>query len=181
MKKSVFIRPVVGSLILLTGLISFLFISSCQKDEQMLMENEVLKSGEITNGEPVLYWGHQTFSRETGKSDIVKMKIGSEDLVHFETGFVIHLKNGDGSTNLVSSAIVKLDGKQIFGPSDFSQKVKSLSKELIGLTENSEIEVEIKGVPNSFIDVWIEGYLKPGTNYVDAYGGSLTSDDGLLY
>jgi hypothetical protein len=161
MKKSVFIRQVVGSLILLLGLIPFLFISSCQKDEQLLMENEILKSGEITNGDPVLYWGHQKFSRETGKPNIEKLKIGSKDLINFEAGFVIRLKNGEGKTNLVSSAIVKIDGKQIFGPSDFSKKVQYLSKEISGLTENSVLEVELQSSPGSFINIWIEGKLLP--------------------
>lgn len=177
MKKSIINKTVFGSFILLAGLIPFLFISSCQKEEQLFLENEILKSGEITNGESVLYWGHHTFTRETGKPAVVKLKIGSENLVHFEPGFVLHLKNGDGTANLVSSAVIKLDGKQIFGPSDFSKKVTTLSKEITGLNETSELEVELRSTPGSYIEVWIEGTLKIGHFVVDICGGTFSIDE----
>jgi hypothetical protein len=157
MKKSLFIKIVISITMILLVLIPFLFISSCQKDEQLLPENEILKSGELTNSKPILYWGPETFTREKGKPLIIKKNIGSEDLIFFEPSFVIHVQNGDGINYLVSSAVIKIDGKQIFGPSDFSQKVKYLSKEIKGLTANSKLEVELRSSQGSYLNVWIEG------------------------
>lgn len=168
-------------LIILLALASLLKINSCQNKEQILSPNTFrLKNGTVQEGNMVTFWGHETFTRGTGEPVIVKRKIGSADLQHFEPEFTLHLQNGDGTKNLVSSAIVKVDGKQIFGPSDFSQTVKSLSKELTGLTENSEIEIELRGTTGSYIDVWIEGVLRPGRAFVGIDGGIVESEDGNI-
>jgi hypothetical protein len=139
-----------------------------------------LKNATIQDGNSIKYWGHEIFTRSTGKPEVVKNKIGCADLIHFEPEFVLHVKNGDGTNNLVSSAIVKLDGKQIFGPSDFSKKITSLTKGITGVTENSELEVEVRGTPNSFLDIWIEGNLLPGHALFSPDGGNFFFFDGTV-
>jgi uncharacterized protein (TIGR02145 family) len=150
---------------------------SCQQTDEILgPEAAGLKSAAINNSQ-ITYWGHEKFTRETGKPAVIKMKIGSEDLIHFESTFVLHIQNGNGITNLVSSAIVKVDGKQIFVPSDFSKKVTSLSKTITGLTSNSELEVELRSTPGSYLDIWIEGTLKKDNFQLKPEGGNFTINE----
>ncbi len=165
---------------LLFTIIFSVVMQSCQKSAEFTAENAQLKAGSVLNEGTVVFWGQERFIRNTGDPALVRMMIGSEDLACFEPIFILHVRNGDGISGMVSSAIIKIDGKQIFGVSDFSQKVTSLSKEISGLTAASEIEVEVRGIPGSFLDIRIEGYLKPGRAIVGENGGSLTSDDGLL-
>lgn len=184
--KSEFLKPLLSrlnSLLVYVSLLVFIGFQSCQvQDEFDETNSKNLKNATIQEGNSITYWGHETFTRSTGKPEVVKKKIGSADLIHFEPGFVLQLKNGDGTNNLVSSAIVKLDGKQIFGPSDFSKNVKELSKEITGLTEKSEIEVELRSGPESYLEIWIEGKLLPGHALITSEGGvfSLLNDEITL-
>ena len=94
---------------------------------------------------------------------------------------MLKIKNGnEDGTKRISSAIIKIDGKEIFGTKDFSLEVDYLEKEIFGLTEKSDIEVELRSEVGSFIDVWIEGILISGNAIIDEEGGILVSDDGLL-
>lgn len=121
MKKSVTFKTFVSEAILLMALIPVLFISSCQKDEQIQPDlSPTLKSGVLTDGELVTYW-EETFTRKAGKPEVITMKIGSEDLQHFEDCFMLKVKNGnEDGTNRISSGIIKVDGKEIFGANDFN-------------------------------------------------------------
>lgn len=183
MESNVFSRRI-GRLSIPLILLSFIFlpgINSCQQREELYSEDSaLLKNAIIPQENIVKYWGHETFNRNSGEPVTIKKKVGNISLVHFAPEFVINLQNGDGTKNLVSSATVKIDGKLIFRPSDFSQKVVLLSKEITELSENSEIEVELKGSPGSYIDIWINGTLKPGNVVIDSEGGELVSDNGLL-
>jgi len=169
------------------------FFQTCQLQKDELVQNvPQLKSGSITNNQSVIFYGHEKFIRDSGKPVAVKKKIGSENLSRFEPNFVVHIVNGDGKTNLVSAAIVKIDGKIIFNASDFSQQVTSLTKDITGLTENSELEVELRSAPGSFIDLWIEGTLKKElpvltttdlsaiTSTTATSGGNITNDGGAF-
>jgi len=85
----------------------------------------------------------------------------------------LHIKNGDGRNHLVSNAIIKIDGKQVFGPSDFSKKVIELTKKIKGLSNNSKLEVEIRSAPGSYLEIWIEGKLKPNSGTVKDIDGNV--------
>jgi len=80
------------------------------------------------------------------------MNIGTSDLGNFKPDFVLYMKNGDVN-NCVSSAVIKIDGMQLFGTSDFSQKVVSLSTGITGLTASSVLEVELRSSPGSFVQL----------------------------
>lgn len=156
-------------------------MNSCEQREENPDYNDLqLKNATIQNGNTVTFWGHETFNRNTGKPINVKRKIGSSDLVHFEPNFVLYIQNGDGITNLVSSAVIKIDGKQIFGPSDFSQKTISLKSQISGLSVNSILEVELQSTPGSYIDIWIEGILLPGQALLTPQGGDISLNEGSI-
>jgi len=171
------------ALIILNGIIvmcyASLIFSSCQHEQNHVTattNNEnTLKSGIVADAY-ILYWGHEKFISTTWKPIVVKKKIGSADLARFKSNFALHIQNGDGKKDLVSSAIIKIDGKQIFGPSDFRRKTIALTKEIKGLTVNSELKVELFDKPGSYIDVWIEGTLKPISNC-----GIVTDIEGNVY
>ncbi len=167
-------------LLISVGFLCAIFLLSCQKTDDYAPTVAILKSGSITNSGASVFWGHQKFTRETGEPFVVKMLIGSENLNYFEPTFTIHIINGNGNKNLVSSAEIKIDGKLVFGPSDFSQKISYLSKDISDITTTSEIEVLINGIPGSYLDIRIEGDLKEGTSFIDEGGGLLTSEDDSL-
>ena len=128
-----------------------------------------------TQGNTTTFWGHETFTRGIDKPLVIKKKIGSADLVDFEDCFTIKIKNGNNDgTKRVSSAIIKVDGKVIFTTSDFSQKVDYLEKEICGLTEESEIEIELRSEVGSLINVWLDGILKPNHAKFTPEGGKIS-------
>lgn len=68
---------------------------------------------------------------------------------------VIEIKNGDDAgKNRVSSARIHINGQQVFGPSDFNQKVSSLTK-TIDLVAQNFISVELQSKPGSYLSVKI--------------------------
>lgn len=94
-----------------------------------------------------------TFYRHTGApvvetSDFQVQTPGS--------GFILTILNGkpDG-TNRVSSAVIKLNGVQVAGPSDFSQQVGKIVRQVTTLAQNM-LEVELRGKPGGQILVTVE-------------------------
>jgi len=139
---------------------------ACQKidDGVNLQNSSQLKSATVSDNSSEIFYGHETFTRIAGKPVVLKKRIGNENLVNYESVFVVHIMNGGGKKTLVSDATIKIDGNIIFDTSDFSLKPTSLIKEITGLTENSELEVEIRSAPGSYIDFWISGTLKGVTD-----------------
>lgn len=138
-------------------ILSLITLSCQQKNEGIIDITPQMKSISIPSHLPDIFFDHQKFIRENGKPTIQLLKIGKDDILNYESEFILQIINGDGSKNMVSSAVIKIDGKIILGTSDFSQKVKSISKKIIGLNANSEIEVELRSSPGSYLDLWIEG------------------------
>ncbi len=153
-----------------------LVLSSCKKDEKITEvpnigntnSQHIQKSG---NNSLVLYYGHETFTRNTGSPVIETRQIVDPNFIYFTNQFTLNINNGTNTNNRVSSAIIKIDGVQIFGPSDFSQNVSFLTKPISNLTANSVLEVELRGKPGGVIDLWIDGILKDGNFQVGVDGG----------
>jgi hypothetical protein len=145
----------------------FLFLFSCQKDEENLLNQKSTNGINITPFSPascktsVLYYGHQIFRRVHGKPFVETQKIENPDFELFNDNFVLMILNGDNKKTRVSSAEIWIDGILIVGPSDFSKKISFITKPISGLTPESVLEVKLNGAPGSFIDLWIEGNLKP--------------------
>ncbi|HJH28743.1 MAG TPA: VWA domain-containing protein, partial [Methanosarcinaceae archaeon] len=73
----------------------------------------------------------------------------------FNTNHTLFIENGDGVNNLSSSSLVFLNGNQIFKTNDFSQKANLLQRQIEVLPIN-ELEIEMRGIPGSYITHWIE-------------------------
>jgi hypothetical protein len=107
--------------------------------------------------ENAVVFGPETFIRQTGapNNEIRNFTVGN-----FSGEFKILVDNGQSGKNLVTSAVIRLNDSEIFGPSDFNKQVLSLSKNVV-LQENNRLEVELRGKPNSQLTITI---LKPNPN-----------------
>jgi len=144
-------------------LMLFVGITSCSKDESIETTSVnaamSIMNLKTTSMSPVLYYGHETFTRGTGCPVNEVLQITNANFNQFTNQFTLNINNGTNAGNRVSSAVIKLDGVQIFGPSDFSQNVSFLTKPIPNLTANSILEVEVRGKPGGVIDLWVDGVL----------------------
>lgn len=164
-------------LIILALSVSF---HSCQKDEISLQKDVMFKAAVIPFENPTLYWGHVQFIRTTGKPVTETITISGDDLEYFAGCLHLKVKNGDGVMHLADNAVIKIDGVQMVFPGDFESSPLLITREICGKTGDFTLEIQLRGTPGSFVEVWIEGVLKPGFAIVDEEGGQITSEDGLL-
>jgi len=70
-----------------------------------------------------------------------------------EGTFALRVENGDGATdNLISSAVVKVNGVTVVKTSDLSQQVATVERSLTNLVKGANtLEVEVRSVPSSYI------------------------------
>ncbi len=73
----------------------------------------------------------KTYIRETGKPYVVTDTFTVADPTAKFTLIVI---NGKNDIDRVSSAIIRINGKQVLGPSDFNQQVDVLRKNTVNLS-----------------------------------------------
>jgi hypothetical protein len=69
-------------------------------------------------------------------------------------GKIIVTNGGVDGTVAISSAIIKINGIQIFGPSDFNQNVRLLER-MVSLQDENTISVELRSKPGSFLSIQI--------------------------
>jgi len=96
-----------------------------------------------------LIFGPITFLREREGPKTEKIPFTIPDA----TGpFLLCLTNGthEGS-NRISSAVIKLNGKEVFRPSEFNQNVAELSRQVTLLSGENLLEVRLRSAPGSFI------------------------------
>ncbi|MBI5187689.1 MAG: hypothetical protein HZA07_01250 [Nitrospirae bacterium] len=130
-----------------------------------------------------LVWGPKKYVRETGKPYVVTDSFtiaNPKGKFWRQIGNGGHIKRPDirpgavEPVNQVSSAYIKLNGVQVVGPDDLNQNVYGITKD-IALQANNTIEVEVRGVPESFITVEIrEAELNVG---VDNAKGDLSGEN----
>ena len=100
-----------------------------------------------------LLFGPVTFlrEREAPKTEEVSFVISDT------TGpFLLRLTNGDSDGGQrVSSALVKLNGSEVFRPSQFNQNVATLSRQVVLLSGENSLEVRLRSVPGSFVTIEI--------------------------
>jgi uncharacterized protein (TIGR02145 family) len=138
----------------------------CVKDAEIISEYPAAKNLTI-------YLNPSRVVKNQGKPGITTIEIGSSNLSDYEDCFVLYIANGDDSKVPVTSAIIKLDGLEVMNASDFSNHEVTYTFEICNLTEQSVLEVGVKGAPGSYVDIWIEGKLKTT--------GSVTDEDGNIY
>lgn len=163
----------------------FLTFNSCKKDLVQLEKDEAginisesIKSGSSNASTSVLYYGHEIFTRSNGQPVVVTKSITNPNYLHYDAPYYLIVKNGTGQNNRVSSGVIKIDGVQIIGPSDFSQNVDTIVKVINGLTPTSVLSVELRGKPGGCIDLWIDGFLKPGHALITSAGGKFSLLNG---
>jgi TusA-related sulfurtransferase len=99
--------------------------------------------------------GNTTFVRDKGKPVLATTTFPSTNP---GATFTLNLYNGGlESGEQVSSAIIRLNGEQVFGTSDFNQMVDFLSAEVV-LQAANVLEVELRGKPDSLATINIEGW-----------------------
>jgi hypothetical protein len=116
----------------------------------------------VTAGPPVLetFYGPERFTRDKGKPADVTRHIST---VGFAAPFVLHVRNGDtSSNNRISSATVSLNGVTLLGPSAFNQHAGEWTF-MVTLDTGATLVVSLASKPGSFLDIWIEGTPVPTT------------------
>lgn len=98
-----------------------------------------------------LIFGPMTFFREREKPKTEQVSFTISDT----TGpFLLRLTNGtsDGGQR-VSSALVKLNGSEVFRPSQFKQNVSTLSRQVTLFSGENSLEVRLRSAPGSFVTI----------------------------
>jgi hypothetical protein len=100
-------------------------------------------------GQEVLF-GPKQYTRTTGKP--VTYSDGFNFAGEHSEGKLTVANGNVGGENRVSSATIILNGRQLFGPSDFNQKVGSLEA-FVPLEDVNTLSVELAGKPGGFLTV----------------------------
>jgi RHS repeat-associated protein len=136
----------------------------------------MLMSG-FTGGQ-VTVFGPQKYIRTTGAPNQYSTSFSLPPWAI--SPFVLHIQNGNGTTDRVSSAWIVLNGVQIAGPSDFSQQVSSLDIP-VTLAQQNTLQVTLASKPGSFLIISIGGQSLPIANAgppQTVFVGSLVQLDG---
>ncbi len=83
--------------------------------------------------------------------------------------FTLHVQNGDGATdNLVSAAVIKVNGTMVVNASELNQRTDALDRALTNLVKgNNSLEIEVRSVPSSYITVSVTGTYDLGVTITD--------------
>ncbi|HEX6938123.1 MAG TPA: M23 family metallopeptidase [Longimicrobiales bacterium] len=124
------------------------------------------------SGGDVLF-GPRRFVRMRGAPTPESVTVAGADFASFEAPFVLKVRNGaeDGSQR-VSSASIWVDSTLVFGPSDFSQQVAELERE-VDLREGSVLTVLTAGAPGAYLEIRIEGNRAGGQATIGPDGGTV--------
>ena len=98
-----------------------------------------------------LIFGPITFLRER---EIPKTEQVSFTISDTTGPFLLRLTNGtpDGAQR-VSSALIKLNGSEVFRPPQFNQNVSTLSRQVTLLSGENSLEVRLRSAPGSFVTI----------------------------
>jgi hypothetical protein len=142
---------------IIVTLLLVLFGLGCQNPMEQKDSNPSLTSqfsrtitDAVQNGDVVTIFS-TTFERDRAKPQTETVEFSLPGMVH--APFMIEVQNGnsDGS-NRVSSAVVLLNGTQVFGPSDFEKGVYKISCEAQISAENV-LGAELRSQPGGFIKI----------------------------
>lgn len=98
-----------------------------------------------------MIFGPITFSRER---EIPKTEQISFTVSDTTGPFLLRLTNGTSvGAQRVSSALVRLNGIEIFRPSQFNQNVPTLDRQVSLLSGENSLEVRLRSAPGSFVTV----------------------------
>lgn len=101
-------------------------------------------------------YGPELFTRVSGSPVVV---LNDVDVTNSGT-YTLQITNGgleDDVAELVSSSIIKINGVQVVGPSEFNQNATYIEKEISLSAGTNELSVELKGKPGGGISISIIG------------------------
>jgi uncharacterized protein (TIGR02145 family) len=154
---------------LLLIILGMSFLVSCEyQDNGVTSINDLITSDYLLAGNLDSYVQNTQIVRLTGKPGVKTVTIGSADLSKYEQCFVLYVSTGTTPSTTVSSAIIKLDDMVVLNTSDFSKNSGKYQFEVCNLTQTSILTVEVRGEPDSYVNVWIEGKLKCPCTVTDA-------------
>jgi hypothetical protein len=135
------------------------------KPSQDAVQTSFTTQGTAQWGSPI--WGPITFLREREEPKTEQISFTVSDA----TGpFLLHLANGTPEgTNRVSSAVVKLNGKEIFRPSEFNQNVAELSHQVTLLSGKNLLEVRLRSAPGALITLELFRLDKQACHVLDIH------------
>src|SRR5436309_2172002 len=93
-------------------------------------------------------FGPNTYLRETGKPQAVTNNFSVSNI---HTQYTMHIENHG-----VASAVVSINGTQMFGPSDFDLNVNSLDR-AVTLASSNTVSVELQSKPGTSLTVTVIG------------------------
>ena len=92
-------------------------------------------------------------------------------------GKIVIRNGGVDSANLVSSAIVKLNGVAVFGVNDFNQHAWKLEKS-VSLNDTNSLSVELRSEPGSFLTIELSEEIEAaGAAVIGSSGGTASVED----
>lgn len=99
------------------------------------------------------FYGPERFTRTRGAPDEFTRTIST---LRFEAPFILHVKNGaaDGSRRAFA-AVVALDEKVLLSENDFARHTEWAIPVTPGMA--AVLAVSVRGAPDAFIGVWLEG------------------------
>jgi hypothetical protein len=117
----------------------------------------------------VTRFGPKQYVREKGKPQTV-----TDTFAAYADPGTILVENGDGDgDHRVRSAVISLNGQQVFGPSDFNPHVGHLEA-TVDLLETNTLEVEVRSKPGSYLTITIIQDVEPPT-------ASITADPDSIF
>ena len=70
--------------------------------------------------------------------------------------YLLRLANGDpGGSRRAASAVVTLNGKEVFRPSEFNQKTAGLTRQIVPLSGENLLDIRLRSVPGALVFVEI--------------------------
>jgi len=136
-------------------------LQSCQDKEEekfsATLKSEVTADYLLNSNLDVVF--EDQVVRETGKPEVLLLPIGSFNLLDYEDCFILNVASGRNGSQPVSSAIIRFEGEVLLNTSDFSHSEEHYTMQICGVTEESVLEVEIRGAPGSALDIWMEGVM----------------------
>jgi hypothetical protein len=119
--------------------------------------------------------GPKQYLRTTGKPNIYTDAFPGR----FGQGKLI-VKNGDANgDDRISSAIIKINGIQIFGTSDFNQNVQFMER-TANLQEENSISIELRSKPGSYLTIQIKAEIEAEeAEVIGPEGGTISTSSGI--
>lgn len=113
-------------------------------------------------------FGPKKYVRTTGKPNIYidDFTIPGEST----TATLVIINDDDLDNHRITSAVIRLNGEQLFAPRDFNPKVTRLEIP-VNLVKSNTLYVELRSKPEGYLTIHLEGHIP------EAYGQTITTEE----